>query len=476
MLAEAQKSAGRSIPLLVASAYFMENLDGTVIVSALPTMARSFHVTVADMSLGVSAYLMALAVLIPASGWFVDRYGVRRIFTLAIAGFTLASIACAASQNLHMFTLARLLQGAAGALMVPVGRLAVLRSTPKQDLIDAIATITWPGLAAPVLGPPLGGFIVEHASWHWIFLLNLPLGIAALLWARRILPPEEDAGGVFLAPPRPFDWPGFVLASTACVSVMAGMEWIGQGHNLAIGGVLLAIGVLAGVGAYVHGTRGNRPLLDPWALRLPTFATAVFSGTWFRASASSLPFLLPLLLQVGLGYNAFHSGLLVLMLFAGNLAMKPLTTPILHRFPFRTILLVNGSLTAAMFPACAFIGSGTPIALSAVILFAAGAARSMQFTAYNTIAFADVPEDRMNASNTLFNTMVQLAMGMGIALGTLALRLATSWSGHTGNPQLWDFRIALFLMGGFCLFSLVELLGLRKDAGDVVRVRESARA
>ncbi|BDC48734.1 MFS transporter [Bryobacterales bacterium F-183] len=457
-----------SIPLLVAGAYFMENLDGTVIVSALPTMARGYHVTVADMSLGVSAYLIALAVLIPASGWFVDRYGVRRIFTLAIAGFTLASIACAASQSLHAFTIARLLQGAAGALMVPVGRLAVLRSTPKQDLISAIATITWPGLAAPVLGPPLGGFIVEHASWHWIFLLNLPLGIAALFWAMRILPTDGETLEI-----RSFDWLGFVLASTACVSVMAGMEWIGQGHSLAIGGALFAGGLIAGVAAYRHGTRGERPLLDPWALRLPTYAVAVRSGTLFRASASSLPFLLPLLLQVGLGYNAFHSGLLVLVLFAGNLAMKPATTPILRRYPFRTILLVNGALTAAMFPVCAFIGSGTPLVLSAIILFVAGAARSMQFTAYNTIAFADVPEDRMSAANTLFNTMGQLAMGMGIALGTLALRLATTWSGEVGHPKVWDFRIAMFLMGGFCFLSLAEMLGLAKDAGNAVRIRES---
>lgn len=465
---EAKTASRSSVPLLVAGAYFMENLDGTVIVSALPTMARGFAVTVADMSLGVSAYLVALAVLIPASGWFVDRYGVRRIFTLAIAGFTLASIACAASESLAVFTVARLLQGAAGALMVPVGRLAVLRSTPKQDLIRAIATITWPGLAAPVLGPPLGGFIVEHASWHWIFLLNVPLGIAALVWARRIL--AEEAGPLER---RGFDWVGFALASTACVSAMAGMEWIGQGHSLAMGGVLLAGGLVAGVGAYRHGTRGERPLLDPWALRLPTYAVAVRSGTLFRAAASSLPFLLPLLLQVGLGYNAFHSGLLVLVLFAGNLAMKPATTPILRKYPFRSILLVNGAITAAMFPICAFIGSGTPLVLSAVILFVAGATRSMQFTAYNTIAFADVPEDRMNAANTLFNTMGQLAMGMGIALGTLALRLATAWVGGEGaGPGLWDFRVAMFLMGGFCLLALVEMFGLASDAGDAVRVRE----
>jgi EmrB/QacA subfamily drug resistance transporter len=449
-----------AIPLLVAGAFFMENLDGTVIVTALPTMARVFGVSVTDMSVGVSVYLLALAMLIPASGWVADRFGTRRTFAFAIFLFTLSSIGCALSPSLLTFCIARLVQGAAGAMMVPVGRLAVLRNTPKPELINAIATITWPGLAAPILGPPVGGFIVTHASWHWIFLLNVPLGIVGLYLALRLIPAGDHDMH------RPFDWPGFLLTGAACVATMAGVEWIGQGRDGATGWTLLATGLVIGIAAYRHARRNDQALLDLWALRLPTFAATVRSGSLFRMAVSSMPFLLPLLLQVGIGFNPFHAGLLMLVLFAGNLAMKPFTTAILRRFRFRTVLLYNGLLIAVTFALCAFITEATPVTASAVLFFVAGLARSMQFTAFNTLAFADVPPERMGGANPLFNTMFQLTMGMGIALGALCLRLA-GWGSHA-VPTVGDFRIAFLLMGAICLISLVEMSRLPSSAGDAV--------
>lgn len=449
-----------AIPLLVAGAFFMENLDGTVIVTALPAMARAFGVSVTDMSLGVSVYLLALAVLIPASGWLADRYGARRIFVAAIIAFTAASAACAFSTTLLAFCLARLAQGAAGSMMVPVGRLAVLRTTPKPDLVHAIATITWPGLAAPVLGPPLGGWMVTHASWPWIFLLNVPLGLVGGWWALRILPRDHEPVR------RPFDWLGFALTGAACGFTMAGVEWIGQGRTGPIGWSLLGCGAVVAVAAYRQAWGNDHALLDLWALRLPSYAVTVRSGSLFRMAVSSMPFLLPLFLQVGLGMSPVRAGMLLLVLFAGNLAMKPWTTAILRRYRFRTVLLVNGLLIAGTFAGCALITAETPLVAMGLLLFVAGLTRSMQFTAFNTLAFADVPAERMGGANTLFNTMFQLTMGMGVALGALCLRLP-SW-GSDAPPSLTDFRLALLLMGGVCLLSLIEMARLDRAAGSAV--------
>ena len=449
-----------AIALLVAGAFFMENLDGTVIVTALPAMARSFGVSVTDMSVGVSVYLLALAMLIPASGWFAERYGSRRVFAAAILLFTVASVACALSGSLITFCIARLVQGAAGAMMVPVGRLAVLRSTPKHELIDAIATITWPGLAAPILGPPVGGFIVTHASWSWIFLLNVPLGLVGLYLALRLIPAQTESSD------RPFDWAGFLLTGAAGVSTMAGVEWVSQGRDAPAGWIAIALGIAIGAGAYVHARHSEHPLLELWALRYPSFATTVRSGSLFRMAVASMPFLLPLLLQVGLGFNAFHAGLLMLVLFAGNLAMKPFTTAILRRFRFRAVLLYNGLLIVGTFIGCALITPGTPVAVCAVLFFVAGLTRSMQFTAFNTLAFADVPPERMAGANTLFNAMFQLTMGMGVALGALFLRLAGR--GQHPVPLVGDFRLAFLLMGLICLASLIEMSRLDQSAGEAV--------
>lgn len=450
------------IALLVAGTFFMEVLDGTVIATALPKMAKTFGMAPVDLSVGMSAYMLTLAVFIPASGWVADRYGTRRVFSAAIILFTLASGLCGMADDLGTFVVMRVLQGMGGALMVPVGRLAVLNATPKEKLISAIATITWPGLVAPVLGPPLGGFLADYASWRWIFYLNVPLGLAALICALRILPTGHGDDR------RPLDRWGFVFSAAALLSLMYGIELIG--HAAPPWGVIVScfgLGVVMLVLATRHLRRTENPMIDLAALRLPTFRVTVVGGSLFRMSIGAVPFLLPLLFQVGFGLDAFHSGLLVLTVFAGNLVMKPATTPILRRFGFRPVLLVNGAINALALLACAVLTPETPVAVIVLVLFVGGMSRSMQFTAFNTIAFADVPKTNMSGANTLFSTAFQLSLGMGIALGAISVRAWGAMVGPLGLSEIAavEFRAAFIPVAVVALLGLIDVARLAKDAG-----------
>jgi EmrB/QacA subfamily drug resistance transporter len=463
-------SRSSAISLLVAGAFFMENLDGTVVVTALPQMAASFGVHPIDLNIGVSSYILTLAILIPASGWVADRFGARPVFAGAIVVFTLASILCGYCNSLGAFTFARILQGAGGAMMVPVGRLAVLRVTEKHDLMRAIATITWPGLAAPVLGPPLGGFITAYASWRWIFLLNAPLGLVALILALRLLPKAS------ITATTRFDWTGFALTGLACFALMYGLDLVGSEDTpWAVVGFSFLGAIVAGVAAILHAKRHAHPLVDFRALRIYSYAMTVRGGSVLRVAIAAVPFLLPLLFQIGFGLNPFQSGTLVLAVFAGNIAMKPFTTPLLRRFNFRSILIVNGLINAAVIFACALLTPATPVAIIMGLLFASGLTRSMQFTALITLAFAEVPEEWMSGANTLLNIAQQLAMGMGIAAGVIALRIAGLFgSSAPGAIPLASFHIAFVIIGAIALLGLIDSLGLDPAAGDAVRRPKAA--
>ena len=461
-------SRSAAIALLVAGAFFMENLDGTVVVTALPQMAASFRVHPVDLNVGVSAYLLTLAVLIPASGWVADRYGARRVFAGAIVGFTLASVLCALCTTLPEFVLARVLQGLGGAMMVPVGRLTVLRSTEKHNLINAIATITWPGLAAPVLGPPLGGFITTYASWHWIFLLNLPLGLIALPLALTLIPAGKTATA------KPFDRLGFLLTGLACLMFMYGLDLFShQGASPAAAGFCVLLGLGTALLALRHARRQEHPLIDYGALAYRSYATTIWGGSLFRSAIAALPFLLPLLFQLGFGLSPFASGTLLLAMFAGNLAMKPFTTPLLRRFRFRTLLLGNGALNAATIFACALLTPDTPAPLILALLFVSGLTRSMQYTAINTLAFADVPAAKMSGANTLFNMAQQMAMGMGIALGAVALRLGVLVHPDRHGMPLMAFHIAFAITGMISVAGLFDVMALSPRAGDEIRAKKA---
>ena len=464
-----QDSAERSgisvIALLVAAAFFMEFIDGTVIATALPQMAISFGVSAVDLNAGMSAYMLTLAVLIPASGWAAERFGARNVFTFALAVFTLASLFCAMATGVGEFILLRIIQGIGGALMVPVGRLTVLKTTPKPQLIKAIATLTWPALVAPILGPPLGGFITHYASWHWIFYINVPLGIIAMILAWRLFP-QQPADQ-----PKHFDKPGFVLTGLAMLALVTGLELISQDHILWTTAVLLlAAGAAMSVLAVRHLSRSAAPMVHLGSLVIPTFRISMGGGSLFRITISAVPFLLPLMLQVGFGMDPFHAGLLVLAVFAGNLAMKPATTPLIRRFGFRPVLVVNGLLSVFSLLFCAFLTPGTPDWLIMLLLFLGGLSRSMQFTGISTLAFSDVPASHMADANTLFSTALQLSVGLGITVGALGTRFGEQlvermqWQAVPGM----SFKIAFVVIAVITLFGWLDMLRLKPDAGATV--------
>lgn len=439
----------------------MENLDGTIIATALPQMGRSFHVSPVDLNIGITAYLLMLAVFIPISGWFADRFGARTVFVSAIAVFTLSSILCGLSNGLWQFTASRVIQGIGGAMMVPVGRLVVLRTTEKHDLLRSITYITWPGLVAPIVGPPVGGFITTYASWHWIFFLNVPLGalgiVLAALWVTNL--PEENI--------RPFDWTGFALSSTACTTFMYGLELIGRQNTPWLTTLLfLACGCVSGALAVIHFRRARAPVIDLISLEIKTFAVTIWGGSLFRIAINASPFLLPLMFQVGFGLNAFQAGLLMLGLFAGNLGMKTVTTPVLRRFGFRSVLIINGMLTALAIFACSALTSHTPRIVILGVLFVNGLCRSMQFTSLSTLAFADIPKSQLSSATSFSSMVTQMSMGTGVAAGAIALRLAALLNKHPGStPSIADFHVAFVLVSILTFLAVIDCFSLDPESG-----------
>jgi len=466
----AKESRGLSpAALLVAGAFFMEFLDGTVIATALPDMAKSFGVEAVALNIGISAYLITLAVLIPASGWIADRFGARKVFTLALFIFTLASVFCGLATSVDSFVAMRILQGVGGALMVPVGRLAVLRTTPKHQLITAIATLTWPALVAPIIGPPLGGFITSFANWRWIFFINVPLGLVAIILALRIIPDIRDDEH------RPFDLPGFLATAVAMVSLVYAMEAFGAEHSRSgLPFALLALGAVTFLFALHYFKRVEWPMIRLDALKVPTFRVTMYGGSLFRASISAVPFLLPLLFQVGFGMDPFHAGLLVLAVFVGNLTIKPATTPLIRWLGFRKLLLINGALNVLALLACAFLTPHTPLWVTLLILYLGGVFRSVQFTGVSTLAFADVPSAQMSYANTLFSTATQLAVGLGITLGAIGIRLGEKMSDwlQLGAIPGASFRLAFVFIALICLVGMFDTLQLTRDAGSSVSNRK----
>jgi EmrB/QacA subfamily drug resistance transporter len=456
-----QDGRSRWLPYIVAATFFMEYLDSTIVATALPRMAQSFGVGPNDLSLGVTAYMLALAVFIPVSGWIADRYGSRSVFASAILVFTVASVLCGLCNSSASFTAARILQGMGGAMMVPVGRLIVVRNTEKSRLMAAISTITWPAIAAPVIGPPLGGFITTYASWRWIFLINVPLGIAVLVVVLLLVRNERGAAG------KPLDVPGFLLSGAALTGVMYGTELASQ-DDVALGLALIAVGIALGYAVWWQSRRTPHPLIDYSTLKVPTFSVTVVTGSVSRIGIGAVPYLMPLLFQIGFGLNAFQSGLLLLVSAIGNFGMKALTTPILARFGFRNVAVVNVALSGLFTVACGWLTPSTPLLLSLAVVFAYGVTRSMQFSTLATLAYADIAPQQMSTASTLWSAAQQMTIGMGIAFGALALRAANWLHGAPAagaHFSLADFRFAFACAGVLSLLSVFGYIGLARDAG-----------
>jgi EmrB/QacA subfamily drug resistance transporter len=449
----------RLLPLIVACGLFMENLDSTVIATALPQIAHSLGSDPIRLSLAITTYLLSLAVFIPVSGWFADRFGARTIFCLAILVFTAGSILCGLSNDLPELSAARALQGSGGAMMVPVGRLVLLRSVPKSELIGAMAYLTVPALIGPVLGPPLGGFLATYASWRWIFFINVPLGIVGIALAWRFIENHRETE------PPPLDLVGFLLTAVGLSGLVLGFEFVGRDAvPLAAALGLTAVGATA-TALYVAHARGHhRPLIDLSLFRFPTFAIAISGGTLFRTGIGALPFLLPLMLQLGFGMTAFAAGLLTFMSAVGALAMKLTARSILRHFGYRTVLVANAILSAAFLIAYGGFHPDTSRALIMALLLAGGFFRSLQFTSINTLAFAEVPAQRMSGATSLSSTAQQLSASTGIGVGALMLHLTVHLRGGA-SVSAADFWPAFAVIGLVSAASALIFARLTPDAG-----------
>ncbi len=456
-------SWSRASALVVAATLFMEQLDGTVLFTAIPSIGRDFHIAAANVAIATTAYLVASATFIPLGGWLASRLGGRRLFVAAIALFALASLGCALSPNIVVLTAFRLLQGFGGAMMVPVGRLVVLRKTDPANLIRAIAYITWPGLLAPVVAPLVGGLVTTTVGWRWIFIINVPLGVVAAVIALRVLTPTRDA-------PRPLDRLGLLLSTVAIFALIAAIELAPGTNAIATTLTLSAVFVATVIPALVHLDRVPDPLMNLRVYSVGTFRAANASGLAYRLAITSTPFLIPLFAQGELGYGPLESGVLVAAIFIGNVGIKPLTTPLLHRLGFKAVLLTSTIAGSGFLIAFAFVDRSTPTWLLAATLLLSGVFRSIGFTAYATIQFADMPSSLLESANTLSATVQQLSAALGIAIASTVLVVAQHAIHGDG---LLPYRLTFLVMALIAVIAIAGSVSLRRGAADHLRRRST---
>jgi len=456
----------RTVALIIACALFMEQMDATVLATALPTMARDFHVPATSLSSALTSYLLALAIFIPASGRMADRFGSKTVFRLAILLFLAGSILCGQATTLPFLIAARFLQGVGGAMMIPIGRLVLLRSVAKEDLVQAMSWLIMPALVGPILGPPVGGFIVTYLNWRWIFYLNIPVGILGVVLVTLFI------GQVRGERPAKADLGGFVLSGISLGCLLFGFEMTSRTGELNTALVLIAIGAVAGA-LYIWRARGREaPILDLTLMRVPTFRLSVIGGSLTRITQGAQPFLLPLMLQLGFGMSAAASGMITIAGAIGSLAMKWFAPRVLKRFGFRSSLIVNGLFGTAGYAVCGLFRPAWPVAAIFAVLAVSGFFMSFQFTAYNTIAYDEIPPERMSAATSFYATFQQLMLSLGICVGALALHLGMMATGRT-VPLLTDFTLAFLVVTAVSASATIWNARFSATAGDELSGRKA---
>jgi EmrB/QacA subfamily drug resistance transporter len=447
------------VPMIVACALFMQNLDSTVIATALPTIARDMQENPLRLNLAITSYLLSLAVFIPLSGWMADRFGARRVFCGAIAVFTLGSAGCGLANSLPELVASRIFQGMGGAMMVPVGRLVLLRTVPKSDLVRALAFLSMPAMLGPVIGPPLGGFIVTYSSWRWIFYINLPVGALGILLGYVFILDAKEPD------PGPLDVRGFVLAGAGLAGLMFGLEAVGRGALpvMVVGGLIVGGAICAGL-YILHARNASYPIIDLALMRIPTFRASIYGGSIFRIGIGALPFMLPLLLQVGFGMNAFGSGLLTFASAAGAMTMRVTATPIIRLLGFRRVLIGNSVISALFIMGYGLFAPRTPHAVIFLALLAGGFFRSMQFTCVSTLAYADVEPAVMSRATSLASMAQQLSVSFGVGTAALLLHVMLVLR---SEPALTagDFPYTFVIVGLASMASILMFIPLAHDAG-----------
>lgn len=450
----------RNIALIVGACFFMVLLDSSIIATSLPRMASSFSVTSVELSIAISVYLLAMAALIPVSAWLADQVGARTIFLVAIAVFTLASAACGMASSLEWFIAFRALQGFGGALMTPVGRMLVLHHTPKNQLAKGLSILITPALTAPVVGPVLGGFITTYFSWQWNFYINVPLGLVATAFVLKRIPKQSPLKL------RPFDTLGFVLTSGSLCALISGLELLAHGWGHKVFSItLIGVGLSGGTWAFKYLKTRHNALLDITPLSIPTFAySSIWAGSFIRIGINAMPFLLPLLFQEILGFSPFEAGGFLLIYFLGNLCTKTITVRALRLFGFRHLLVVSGIICGGFIALPALFSAPVNFWFICPALFFAGVSRSMQYSALNTLSFADINGPQRSSAAALSVLLMQVAMALSIALSALLLNSTQLLADHPSANAL-DFKIAFCVMGALVSIASVRFLKLPKDAG-----------
>ena len=458
----------RIVPLVVACPLFLQNLDTSVMATALPSIADSLQVRILDLNLAVTAYLLSLAIFLPISGWLADRFGARRMFCVAIGLFSLGSALCGLATSLPALVAWRLLQGVGGAMMLPVGRLILLRSVPPAGIVNAMVWFTVPGGIGRLAGPFFGGAVVTVASWHWIFLVNIPFGIFGIAMALRFVDTDLPA-----VSPRGFDVPGFLLLACGLAGLIGALETVGKGMlpwPLILGGAVVGASSLV---AYVwHSRRSPHPLIDLGIFQFSTYRAAVLGGMPLRIAIGASPFMLPLLLQVGFGLTPLQSGLLTMATAVGSLSTRTVVAWAIRAVGFRRLLIGSATLTSLFYMAYGFFTPGTPHVAIFCVLLLGGLCNSLAMVSLNTLGFTEIPRERTSHATTASSMAQQLAVCLGVVLGASLLGLIGAWHGDpTGQLQARDFTPAFVVVGCVTLLSVAWFRRLRADEGDEYRGR-----